>query len=203
MEDIKTRFKNAVDKCVTREGIKDLMAWLETTDFFEAPASTKYHGNYAGGLAEHSLSVLNELMFLAKAYNCIGDISIPRWKRDDDIETPRYTPESLAIVALFHDLCKVNMYKTEMRNVKEDDRWVQKPFYARAEQMPYGGHGAKSVYLVMSHMKLTEDEAIAIHNHMGAWDLSSYNQPSEAFEKYPLAWLLHVADESATYIRHI
>ena len=109
--------------------------------------------------------------------------------------------ENIAIVSLFHDLCKIGTYKTEYRNVKEGDTWVSKAFYSRKEDFVYGGHGSKSVYLVMKYLKLTDIEASAINCHMASWDLSNYNNPGEVFQVNPLAWLLHVADESATYIK--
>lgn len=195
-EELKSRFIATVKKYIQREGIDELLAWLDTTDFYTSPASTKFHGAYEGGLVEHSLMVFNELLFLTEAYNGVNININPRWGNGI-----HYTAETLAIVSLFHDLCKVENYAIEMRNVKENDKWVQKPYYTHMEVLPFGGHGSKSMFLVMKHMKLTEEEAIAIVNHMGAWDNSNYGNPSNSYETYPLAWLLHVADESATYIR--
>lgn len=200
-EELKNRFIATVKKYIQRDGIDDLLAWLETTDFYTSPASTRFHGAYEGGLVEHSLMVFNELLFLTETYNGVNTNTIPRWSTPDGANDIHYTIETLAIVSLFHDLCKVQNYATEMRNVKENDKWVQKPYYTHKELLPFGGHGSKSMYLVMKYMKLTEEEAIAIVNHMGAWDNSTYGNPSNSYEAYPLAWLLHVADESATYIR--
>lgn len=197
-EELKNRFITTTKKYIQREGIDDLLAWLETTDFYISPASTRFHGTYEGGLVEHSLMVFNELLFLAEAYNGVNVNVNPRWTSD-----VHYTLETLAIVSLLHDLCKIQNYAIEMRNVKENDKWIQKPYYTHKEVLPFGGHGSKSMFLVMKYMKLTEEEAIAIVNHMGAWDNSTYGNPSNSYETYPLAWLLHVADESATYIRHI
>ena len=170
---------------INRPGADKLLAWLEETDFFTAPASTRFHGNYEGGLCEHSVNVWEELVRLSKAYPEV-----------------RITFETAAIVTLLHDLCKIGCYKTEYRNVKVDGRWTQRPVYVFQEDFCYGGHGSKSVYLAQKFMNLTDQEAVAINCHMGFADRSPGDYSlGNAYEKYPLAWLLHVADESATYIR--
>lgn len=170
---------------IKRPGADKLLAWLEESDFFIAPASTKFHGNYEGGLCEHSVNVYEELVRLLKAYPEV-----------------RVTAETAAIVTLLHDLCKVNTYKTEYRNVKVDGRWTQRPVYVFQEDYAFGGHGSKSVYLAQKFIPLTETEATAINCHMAALDRSPNDYSiGAAFETNPLAWLVHVADESATYIR--
>lgn len=170
-------------KRVNREGINDLTDWLETTDFFTAPASTRFHGSHEGGLVEHSIAVHGRLFDLVSLYGIDA------------------TPETIAIVALFHDLCKVNMYKTEMRWRKDaNNQWEQYPTYKRDEDFKFGGHGSKSLYLVQNFIKLTPEEAIAINCHMGQWDATTYSDVSSAFESCPLAWALHVADEAASYL---
>lgn len=157
---------------IHRDGIDKLLAWLEKSDFFTAPASTRYHGAHEGGLCEHSLNVFDEL-------------------------TAGKPNETTAIVSLFHDLCKVNYYKQDVRNVKENGVWVQKPYYTVSDQFPYG-HGEKSVFMIERFMRLTNEEAFAIRYHMG-----EYSDPNtgKAFEKYPLALLLHQADERATFLK--
>lgn len=170
-------------KRINRDGINELAGWLETTDFFTAPASTRFHGSHEGGLVEHSIAVHGRLFDLVSLYG-IGA-----------------TPETIAIVALFHDLCKVNTYKTEMRWRKDaNNQWEQYPTYKRDEDFKFGGHGSKSLYLVQNFVKLTPEEAIAINCHMGQWDATTYSDVSSAFESCPLAWALHVADEAATYL---
>ena len=167
---------------VERAGIEDLIQWLETTDFFEAPASTKYHLAVSGGLCQHSLDVFNELIRLKRAYPefpCAKDTAI--------------------IISLLHDLCKANFYKTEMRNTKVDGQWVQVPYYTVDEQLKFGLHGAKSAYLAMRFIQLTEEEAVAITNHMGGF-AENPQGAANAYKAFPVAWLLHVADESASYI---
>ena len=181
--DLEDKFKNIVKTSIHRDGIEDLMQWLECTDFYSAPASTKYHGAYKGGLLEHSISVYYHLKRLCNWYGV------------------DYTDETIAIVSLFHDLCKVGCYSIEMRWRKnENDKWEQYPVYKFSEDFVFGGHGSKSVYLVQTFIKLSPDEATAINCHMGAWDMSTYNNPSPVYERNTLAWLLHVADEASTYL---
>lgn len=168
---------------ITRDGIDELLDWLETTDFYTAPASTRFHGAHEGGLVLHSLNVFVQLRNLRRWYSC------------------KASDESIAIVALFHDLCKVGCYKTELRWRKDaNDKWEQYPTYRFDEDFAYGGHGAKSVFLVQSFMKLTPDEAAAINCHMGQWDATTYSNPTEVYCRNKLAWLLHVADEAADFI---
>lgn len=169
---------------IGREGIDKLLNWIHRTDFNIAPASTVFHGNFTGGLAEHSYNVYVELKKLADFY-CPG----------------KYSEETLRIVALFHDICKADFYITSTRNVKNEKtgQWEKKPFYKKEEKEPFGGHGSKSVFLIMQYMKLSFEEASAINCHMGAWDKSEYADPGAVYEKNELAWMLHIADERATY----
>lgn len=178
-------FEEIYQKYITRPGADELLVYLQTTDFFTSPASTRFHGAHEGGLVQHSVNVWNEICRLMRVYK-------------DIVTAPT---ESIAIVSLLHDLCKIGCYKIEMRNVKENGVWVQKPYYTFREDTPYGGHGSKSVFMIERFMKLTEEEAVAINCHMG-FSESGANIASigSAFERYPLAWLIHVADESATYL---
>lgn len=170
-------------KEVHRQGMDELMQWLEESDFYTCPASTRYHGSYQGGLLEHSLNVYDELKRLLKAYPEIDVLD-----------------ESVIIAALFHDLCKVNLYISEKRNRKnESGQWESYDAYTTKEKFCFGGHGSKSVYLVQHFIKLTPEEAVAINCHMSSWD-GNMNVGS-SFEQYPFAWLVHVADEAATYIK--
>ena len=169
---------------IDRDGIDKLLGWLETSDFFTCPASTKYHGAYRGGLLEHSLNVYDELQRLLAAY--------------PEIEAKE---ESVIVVSLFHDLCKVNYYGVEKRNRKnEEGVWESYDSYVVREKFPFGGHGSKSVFLIQQFMALTPEEAVAINCHMGPWDKGDPDV-GLSYEQFPLAWLLHVADESATYIK--
>lgn len=178
---MREKFLEIYQKYILREGAGEFLDWLESTDFFDAPASTRYHGSFKGGLCQHSINVFEQLIRLLKAYK--------------EIKT---TGETAAIIALLHDVCKANCYKTEMRNAKQNGVWVQVPYYTFNEDFCYGNHGGKSVYLIGKHMKLTDEEAVAIQCHMGNED-GKYTV-SNAYEQTPLAWLLHVADEAATYL---
>lgn len=181
--DLKEEFLKTVKKRISRDGIDNLLEWLDQSDFYTAPASTRYHGAFEGGLLMHSLNVHFRLKQLVNWYGV--DVS----------------EESVAIVALFHDLCKVGTYKTEMRWRKDaNNQWEQYATWKHEEDFAYGGHGSKSVFLVQSFMALTPEEASAINCHMGQWEATQYGRPQEVYERNMLAWLLHVADEAATYI---
>ena len=152
----KERFIQIYKQYINRPGSDKLLDFLlsKNSDFFEAPASTRYHLNYEGGLVEHSLNV----------YDCLKDyLSRDRIKNTYQLS---FSEESIAIVALLHDLCKINVYKKGMRNVKENGQWIQVPTYEFEDKLPYG-HGEKSVYMISGYMKLTREEAIAIRYHMG------------------------------------
>ena len=160
--------------------------WLTKTDFFKAPASTKYHGAYAGGLCEHSLDV----------YKWANKLSSPLGIN--------VSPDSLMITTLFHDVCKANFYTVDYRNKKnEAGIWEKVPYYTIDDALPLG-HGEKSVMIIQKYIHLTDEEIAAINWHMGFSDMrcSSFggaNALSSAFEKYPLAFLIHAADMAATY----
>lgn len=168
---------------IKREGVTELLAYLCTTDFFNAPASTKYHGCFAGGLCQHSVTVFHELTIICSLYNLDA------------------SDETIALISLFHDMCKIGMYKKAQRWKKEDGMWVSYDTYMVEEDLPFGGHGSKSVYMLSNFLKLSEEEACAINTHMGTWDGNTL--VSKTYEKYPLAWALHVADEASTFIRRI
>lgn len=178
----KTRFLEICMEHIRRPGIDNLLDWLEKSDFYSAPASAKYHLAQPGGLLAHSLNVYDQLVKLRSLYQ-------QRIALDD---------EQLAIIALFHDLCKVNYYKQDTRNVKVDGAWQTVPCYTYDEKFPYGGHGSKSVFLAERFIRLTPAEAVAIHCHMGSWD--GNKEVGSVYERYPTAWLLHVADEAATFL---
>ncbi|MBR5236452.1 MAG: hydrolase [Clostridia bacterium] len=174
---------------IKREGADKLLEYLcsPASDFFTAPASTRFHGSYAGGLVEHSINV----------YDCLKDyLSRPRVQELYGLEPDS---ESVAIVALLHDLCKVNCYKESMRNVKDKEgRWTQVPFYEYDDALPYG-HGEKSVYIITGFMRLTREEAFAIRYHMGFSEDGNKQNVGKSFEMYPLSFALHTADMEATY----
>lgn len=171
---------------IKRPGADKLLEWLETgSDFFKAPASTKYHLAREGGLFEHSLNVYYRL------------------KEQNELLKAGYTEETLAVCALLHDICKANFYKASTRNVKNEatGQWEKVPCYTVDEKYKFGGHGSKSVYLIMLFMRLTPDEATAINCHMGAYDRPANDyQIGAAFESNKLALMLSVADQYAAYI---
>lgn len=164
-----------------------MRTWLETTDFFTAPASTHYHEAYEGGLLEHSVTCFYKLEVLRSQYPEL-DIS----------------DESMALCALGHDFCKVNFYRTAWKNTKDEaGKWVKTPFYTVDDAFPMG-HGEKSVYLIERFIRLKPEEAVAIRWHMGGFDSACRGGDyacGKAFEKYPLAVLLHIADLQATYLK--
>ena len=187
----KQRFKAAVSETITRDGIDNLMEWLESeTDFFTSPASTRYHGSYEGGLVEHSLNVFNQLLW--ELDNFVGQ----GWQEFISMETA-------AIIALFHDICKVNNYRLVEKWRKDaDGQWEAYEAYEYNPGALQMGHGAKSVFYLQKFIQLTEVEAQAIFWHMGAYDISPYaslNGLSSAFETNQLVFLIHRADMAATY----
>lgn len=184
----KERFIEIYKKNIHRDGSEKLLDFLlsHNSDFFEAPASARFHGNYEGGLVEHSLNV----------YDCLKDYL----SRNRVIDTYglSYNDESIAIVALLHDLCKINCYKKGTRNVKENGQWIQVPTYEYHDLVPYG-HGEKSVYMISGYMRLTREEAFAIRYHMGFAGTEDARNVGAAFEMFPLAFALSTADMEATY----
>ena len=141
---------------------------------------------YDGGLLEHSLNV----------YDCLKDYL--QRERVKDTYQMNYSEETIAIVSLLHDLCKINCYKKGTRNVKKDGQWIQVPNYEYDDQLPYG-HGEKSVYMISGYMRLTREEAFAIRYHMGFSGNEDARNVGKAFEMFPIAFALSVADMEATY----
>ncbi len=182
------RFIEIFREKITREGSDKLLDFLMKSDFFTAPASTRYHGACEGGLLQHSLNV----------YDCLVDIlNRPRMKELYGIE---YSDESIAIAGLLHDICKVNFYKTSFRNVKDENgKWVSAPYYTIEDNLPYG-HGEKSVYIVSGFMRLTRDEAFAIRYHMGFSGTEDTNNVGRALEMFPLAYAVCCADMEAAFL---
>lgn len=191
---MKDKFIEIYKTNIIRDGSDKLLEWLEKSDFFTAPASTRFHGAVEGGLVKHSVNVYNRLekILIETELQKTGNMG------DSVLETA-------AICGLLHDVCKVNFYKTEMRNVKVNGNWEQQPYYTVEDQLPYG-HGEKSVYIISGFMRLTRDEAMAINWHMGGFDErvkgGSYSL-GEAFRKYPIALNLHIADMQATYFDEV
>lgn len=189
---MKEKFLEIYRQNISRPGADKLLAWLETTDFFEAPASTRFHLSRPGGLVEHSIHV----------YHRLHDLYVSERQRAEDqpfIELIDGEEETIAICALLHDICKANFYTVEMRNRKnEQGQWEKYPYYVVDDQLPYG-HGEKSVYIISGFMKLTREEAMAIRWHMGFSGPEDARTVGQAFQKYPLAFALATADMEASY----
>lgn len=180
----KEEFIDIFTSNVKRQGAQELLSWLETTDFFTAPASTRFHGACAEGLVMHSINVYK---VMSQQY----------LEENDNLE-------SFTIVSLLHDLCKANYYKAGFRNVKDDvtGKWDKVPSFSVADAFPFG-HGEKSVYLIERFIRLKPSEAIAIRWHMGGFDdavRGGCYAISEAYDQYPIAVKLHLSDLTATYL---
>ena len=177
---------------IKREGADKLLDYLMSkSDFFTAPASSKFHNDFEGGLLDHSLNVYHRMVKLLE-----GEYG-EKWSEV-------VSPESVAIVGLLHDVCKINYYAVDYRNVKNKDTgvWEKVPYYKIEDTLPYG-HGEKSVYIIGGFMRLTREEAMAINWHMGGFDdrvRGGSFTVSTAFREYPLAVVAHSADFLATYL---
>lgn len=179
----KEEFIRIYKENISREGSEELLKWMEKTDFFTAPASSRFHYACEGGLCAHSISVYKTLM--EKHFD----------EKTDDIE-------SFTISALLHDLCKAEFYKVSTRNVKNETtgQWEKVPYFSVEDKFPYG-HGEKSVFLIERKMRLKLEEAMAIRWHMGGFDEGGGYSISLAYDKYPLAVKLHLSDLESTYLR--
>ena len=188
LEEIKEEFRQIYFDNIERDGADELLDFLERSDFFRAPASTRNHSAYEGGLCEHSINVYKRFVKLLEAE--YGDY------------TQKISPESVAIIALLHDICKVNFYVKDLKNVKKDGQWVQEPYFCIEDSLPYG-HGEKSVYMISGFMRLTREEAMAINWHMGGFDpriKENSVRLGDVYYRYPIAFLFHIADNMATYL---
>lgn len=180
----KKRFINLLRENVTRPGIEDMITYLEQTDFFRAPCSTKFHLNVPGGLCQHSLNVYEAFITVCSDFG----VNIAS------------NAESLTIMSLLHDVCKANFYKPTTVSKKIGARWEQVPGYEIDDKLPLG-HGEKSVMIILKFMQLTDVEMLAIRWHMGAFDCAFKGGEyafSNAQNMSKFVTLLHVADLLAT-----
>lgn len=187
IQNLKNQFIELL-KSTKREGIEDLIKFLEKSDFFTAPSSTRFHGAYKGGLLVHSLNVYNEFIKLKES----GVFPLENVKDET----------SYILCPLLHDICKTYFYAEDTRNVKnkETGQWEQVPYYTVDDKIPYG-HGEKSVMMIEQYIKLLPYERFAIRWHMGAYSgQQDWNYIGVAYEKYPFAMMLHFADMCATHI---
>uniref|UniRef100_A0AAU8B8Z9 HD domain-containing protein n=1 Tax=Dulem virus 34 TaxID=3145752 RepID=A0AAU8B8Z9_9CAUD len=195
LQTVKTYFKDIFRENIRRPGAAELSEWLESTDFFTAPAGAKYHGAHIGGLMVHSLNVYSRLLEIT-ARDVIGE-AIPALLTEDVVET-------VAILGLLHDVCKVGVYhqETKRRKNPESGKWEDYLGYTFRDPFPLG-HGEKSLFLITRHMALTEEEALAIRWHMGAYDAAvkgGDRAMNEAMHLSPWVWRLQEADMCAAYI---
>lgn len=192
LEELKAQFLAIYNENIQRDGADDLLKWLSESDFFVAPASTRFHGSHEGGLLEHSLNV----------YNCLKEIVQQAGLQDT------YSPETIAISALLHDVCKVNFYKKGFRNAKDEEsgQWYKKEVYEIDEKFPCGEHADKSIIIIQNFIHLEPEEILAIRAHMGGWDTAvkgGNGFVGKIFERSKLAVFLHFADMAATYLMEV
>jgi 23S rRNA maturation-related 3'-5' exoribonuclease YhaM len=157
----------------------DLLDWLVANNFFLNPAAIKHHGNYAGGLFDHSLAVTNKLVELTKNLDL-------KWQN----------PRSPYVVGMFHDLCKIDSYTDEnasegtngIAHISEEPKWV----YNKNQLLK--GHGDKSIMLLSQFINLTEEEILCIRFHMGAYETDDWDSYDKAIRKYETVLWTHTAD---------
>lgn len=185
----KNEFIEIYTSNIKRNGSERLLDYLtsEQSDFFTAPSSSRFHGSYPGGLVQHSINV----------YNCLKDY-LSR-ENTKTLYGMNYSDETIALVSLLHDICKINFYEVDYRNAKNSKgQWERVPYYKINDTLPYG-HGEKSVYIISGFMRLSREEAFAIRYHMGFSGVEDNNTIGKAFEMFPLALALNVADMEASY----
>ena len=186
-DNLKQKFYEYLNS-VQRDGIDKLIKWIQKTDFETAPSSARYHGNYEGGLCNHSVLVYELLKEKCDYWRIKNpNIFIP----DDD---------SIKLIALCHDLCKINFYTKGTRNVKENDVWVKKEVYEISDAFPVG-HGSKSVIILQNFVKLKDYEIMSIIHHMGVPnDYVESQSFHKSLELYPFVILLHTSDFEASIL---
>lgn len=170
------------------EFTKHIIKWLDSTDFYTAPASTQYHESFEGGLVYHSLQVYNQVLDLIK---------LPKFQSVDI--------SSAVFVALIHDWCKINIYESYLKNVKDESgNWIKETAYRQRKRVLSAGHGAQSVIDAIllcntPYSSLTEDEIMAIRWHMYTYDVTSYDlRPlNDCGSAIPLVHLIQFADQLA------
>ena len=188
------RFEAELAK-VKRPGMDKLLEYIQKSDFYKAPASTKYHLACPGGLLQHSLNVLDALRGLLS------------WRSDGNWEyraagkvVDTIPDDSVIMMALLHDICKTHFYGTSTRNVKNETtgRWEKVPFYTVNDMMPLG-HGPKSAMIIKQYTTLTSQEMYAIWHHMGMnGNYENDNAVGKSIEMYPAVLALQTADMMAS-----
>jgi len=182
---------------VNRPGMDKLLDYIRKSDFYTAPASTRFHLSCEGGLLQHSLNVLDALRYILP-YDLRG------YKREYKVANKTVftiTDESVVLIALLHDICKTYFYKPGTRNVKNEQtgKWEKVPCYTVEDKMPLG-HGDKSAMLIKEYIHLDTVEMYAIWWHMGMTDQFNIGTFTQALTKYPILWAVHTADMIASYM---
>lgn len=153
---------------------EEFRQYLIDNGFFTAPASTKFHGSYEGGLFDHSFNVAMSLLELTTKL---------------DLTWSRLT--SPLIVGMFHDLCKIDQYLFN----------AETKTYIWSNSQKLLGHGDKSVKLLLEHMELTQEEINCIEQHMGAFtNKEEWSRYTTAIQSYPNVLYTHMADMIASHI---
>ncbi|MBP5342673.1 HD domain-containing protein [bacterium] len=185
---VKDEFIKIYREYIKRDGADKLLEYLQSTDFFTAPASSRFHNDFEGGLCDHSINVYYRLKKLID---------------NEDRLYNKYSDETIAIIGLLHDLCKINFYVKDYKKVNEGGVWITKPYYKISEVYPFG-HGEKSVYIINKFIKLTDIEALAINWHMGPYDQRVKGQNPQSLEQAlhidDIVLLTYIADTMSTYL---
>lgn len=206
IEKNKARYIDLI-KSIKLEGsnIDGFLNWLNKSDFFEAPASVKYHCNFPGGLCQHSLNVYDNLLKLVDKFASHVEYYGDEDGNEHEMVVKQFSDDSIKLVALLHDISKTNYYEQYDKNVKnEDGSWVKVKEYKTREledRFIYGNHEQNSEFMAHTFFPLSVDESVAILHHHGgkAWDSSQDDVPA-VFSRFPLALLLHTADMLSAYI---
>lgn len=194
----KEAFLQACRDNIHREGLEDLLDYVDQkTDFFTAPSSTSFHLNEDGGLCKHSLNVFRTALSLNQS------VVAPAIEAGESPFSEPLTAESIAIVTLFHDLCKTKIYnKTERWRKDDAGKWQSYPGYVIQDDFPFG-HGEKSCVIIGWFMRLRKDELLAIRWHMGMFEMTEQGSSTRfsyrsAMDHSPLVALLQCADMLAS-----
>ena len=168
----------------------ELVDYLIGNGFFMKPAAIKHHGNYTGGLFDHSFEVMKVLVDMTERFDI-------KWQ---DSRSPY-------IVGMFHDLCKMDDYVDENANdivvmgtgspISNNPKWTYN------DNKILTGHGNKSVMMLSQFMTLTEEEIMCIRFHMGAYETESWNEWGAAIEKYETVLWTHTADMYASKVKGV
>lgn len=183
-------FKKYIKGYISRPGVEEFITWLDTTDCRKAPASTKYHCSYEGGLVVHCLNVFKRVFGYMK--NTYGDL---------DSNCP-YTKDTLALVSLLHDINKVNFYRSYQKNVQnpETGKWEPVMAYNTRDNVMLGSAEENAIQILNKFFSLTDEETYAIRYHMGYTengDSFYRNNMLKCYASSELAIVLHQQDEWA------